>query len=177
MAGGLIPHLALPSPSYRFVRPSVGHVKRVYGHYSTAESAPPWLQAGRVRGIFDPNSNRRQPETERFSPATGEAAANRGSIGCCTFTPFARGRRSACSTRLEERVPHVRWIEPEPLPADAPVLHGDPLVSALLYRRGLSTADAAAAFLDRRARPIPDPFGLPNMAAAVRRVCHAVACS
>ncbi|HEY8447759.1 MAG TPA: single-stranded-DNA-specific exonuclease RecJ [Thermomicrobiales bacterium] len=67
-----------------------------------------------------------------------------------------------------------RWIEPEPLPLDAPRLHSDPLLNALLYRRQLRTPDEVADFLARHPRPAPDPWRLPAMRAAVDRIMLAI---
>jgi single-stranded-DNA-specific exonuclease len=69
------------------------------------------------------------------------------------------------------------WIFPEPLaidPALANAVGGDPIVAQLLARRGLSTPQAAAAFLDPdRYVPAP-PNELPDLAAAAERLYRAV---
>nr|MBA3416930.1 DHH family phosphoesterase [Chloroflexia bacterium] len=68
---------------------------------------------------------------------------------------------------------NLRWIEPAPPPSHLPPLHPDPLLHALLARR-VSTPAEAADFLDRSQRPLPDPFALPGMAAAVTRLRCAI---
>ena len=65
------------------------------------------------------------------------------------------------------------WIDPEPIPADSPVLHPDPLLNALLLAR-VPDPTAVEDFLDPRPRSAPDPFLLPGMAAAAERVGRAV---
>ena len=71
--------------------------------------------------------------------------------------------------------PSLIWLEPEPGPPDRPALHRDPLLDALLARRGIADEAAAVDFLDAGTRPAPDPFGLPNMGAAAARVGRALA--
>lgn len=68
-----------------------------------------------------------------------------------------------------------RWIEPSPLPGDRPTLHSDPLISELLYRRGLRELGDAAEFLLGTRRSAPDPYRLANMADAVARIEQAIA--
>jgi single-stranded-DNA-specific exonuclease len=75
---------------------------------------------------------------------------------------------------MEVVVRYERWIDPEPLPADAPVVHPDQLLSELLVRRGIRSPADAHDFLDGRARSAPDPFRLPNMEAAVHRIGRAI---
>lgn len=69
------------------------------------------------------------------------------------------------------------WRFAESLPVDstvAAVVGGDPIVAQLLARRGLTTPDAAAAFLDPdRYVPAP-PIDLPDLAAAADRLYRAV---
>src|SRR5512141_1063626 len=69
------------------------------------------------------------------------------------------------------------WIFPEPLavdPAFANAVGGDPIVAQLLTRRGLTTPEAAAAFLNPdRYVPAP-PTELPDLAAAADRLYRAV---
>ncbi len=69
------------------------------------------------------------------------------------------------------------WILPEPLAID-PVLSnavgGEPLVAQLLARRGITTPQAAVAFLDPdRYVPAP-PSDLPDLAAAADRLYRAI---
>ena len=69
------------------------------------------------------------------------------------------------------------WIEPEPVDAPAELYRavgGHPLVAELLVRRGISTPEQAAAFLDvRRYRPA-SPFALPDVDVAVSRLVRAL---
>jgi single-stranded-DNA-specific exonuclease len=67
-----------------------------------------------------------------------------------------------------------RWIEPEPLPADLPALHPDPVLTELLYRRNIRDAAAAAEFLRAEPRPAPDLSRLPNIERAVERIARAI---
>ena len=67
-----------------------------------------------------------------------------------------------------------RWVEPESLPAEVAGLHPDPLLAELLYRRGLRSPVEAAGFLGLTPPSAPDPFRMPNLAAAVARVCRAL---
>jgi single-stranded-DNA-specific exonuclease len=66
------------------------------------------------------------------------------------------------------------WIDPEPLPTDAPALDRDPLVNALLWRRGVRTRSDAIAFLSTRASAAPDPGRLPNLPEAAARIQRAL---
>ncbi len=68
------------------------------------------------------------------------------------------------------------WIEPEPIPtdSDAGSWHPDPLIRALLYRRGIRDRTAVADFLDARRRPAPDHLRLPNIDRAIARIGEAV---
>jgi single-stranded-DNA-specific exonuclease len=69
------------------------------------------------------------------------------------------------------------WLFPEPLaihPALAAEVGGDPIVAQLLARRGITTPEAAAAFLNPdRYTPAP-PDDLPDLAAAAERLYRAV---
>lgn len=65
------------------------------------------------------------------------------------------------------------WIDPDPLPADGPRLHDDPLLHALLSRR-VSGPEAAVEFLDASPRPAPDPNLLPGMTEAAERIARAL---
>lgn len=71
----------------------------------------------------------------------------------------------------------TRWLEPTAIPPtfNLATLNSNPLVARILYHRGFREADAAARFLDDEPQPAPDPFQLPNMTAAVRRIEQAVA--
>src|SRR3954471_668502 len=74
----------------------------------------------------------------------------------------------------EHQLSQSRWILPS-LPDPAiPSLHPDPLLHQLLAGRGIRDSEQAAEFLDPRSRPAPDPFGLPNMQAAVDRIARAI---
>jgi single-stranded-DNA-specific exonuclease len=69
------------------------------------------------------------------------------------------------------------WIFSESLPINpdfAVAVGGDPIVAQLLARRGITTPEAAAAFLDPdRYVPAP-PIDLPDLAAAAERLYRAV---
>lgn len=65
------------------------------------------------------------------------------------------------------------WLEPDPLPPDGPLFHGDPLLHAILARRLRDPAEAAE-FLDDRPSATPDPTLLPGLPEAVARVAHAL---
>jgi single-stranded-DNA-specific exonuclease len=69
------------------------------------------------------------------------------------------------------------WIEPEHIPKSARWngLDPHPLVSAILYRRGLREPSAAHAFMHPGQQPLPDHHRIPNMDAAVRRILRAIA--
>jgi single-stranded-DNA-specific exonuclease len=63
----------------------------------------------------------------------------------------------------------TRWIHPEPVdvPTDfAGAVGGHPLVAETLYRRGITTPEAAQAFLDPRAYSPAPPEDLPDMVTA-----------
>ncbi|MGH2560566.1 MAG: single-stranded-DNA-specific exonuclease RecJ [Thermomicrobiales bacterium] len=66
------------------------------------------------------------------------------------------------------------WIDAEPLPADLLMLHADPLIAELLYRRGIRDEAAASAFLRKGPSPAPDLSRMPNLDAAAERVCRAI---
>jgi single-stranded-DNA-specific exonuclease len=72
------------------------------------------------------------------------------------------------------RTPATRWVvEPESAHAALAAYGGiAPLVAALLSRRGIVPADAAA-FLNDRTRALSDPFLLIGMDAAVARIREA----
>ena len=60
--------------------------------------------------------------------------------------------------------PGIAWAE----------ICGQPCIAELLKRRGFPSADAVNAFLRPRLNCLSDPFLLPNMAAAVERILHAI---
>lgn len=68
------------------------------------------------------------------------------------------------------------WIEPEPISRTAGwnILDPNPLVSAILYRRGLRKPAEAHAFMHPAQQPLPDPDRIPHMDAAVRRILRAI---
>lgn len=73
-----------------------------------------------------------------------------------------------------------RWIiapaNPNPSPGIAwAEICGLPCIAELLKRRGFASADAVNAFLRPRLNYLSDPFLLPDMAAAVERILHAIA--
>ncbi len=74
-----------------------------------------------------------------------------------------------------ERV--VDWVEPEAIPPGSTwkSLHPNPLVAALLYRKGIRSASAAATFLVPGDSQMPDPVQVPNMPAAAARIATALA--
>ena len=68
-----------------------------------------------------------------------------------------------------------RWLEPEPLPDEAYCLTPFPLLSAVLYRRGVRTPQDAARFLDPRLEHLSDPLALPDAARAIAMLRRAIA--
>jgi single-stranded-DNA-specific exonuclease len=68
----------------------------------------------------------------------------------------------------------TRWIEPEPLDPDAQRLTDWPLLSAILYARGIRTAHDAGRFLQPASAPLADPYLLPDMDRAVATVRDAI---
>jgi len=73
----------------------------------------------------------------------------------------------------------TRWIFPSPIDASevrrfAGQAGVARFAAELLLRRGMSTADDAAQFLEPRLKSLRDPFLLPNMAAAVERILAAI---
>lgn len=68
------------------------------------------------------------------------------------------------------------WIEPAPIPPSSNwrELDTNPLVAAILYRRGIETVDEAGVFMHPARRATPDPFQIPNMLAATERIVLAV---
>ncbi|MBK8026460.1 MAG: single-stranded-DNA-specific exonuclease RecJ [Chloroflexi bacterium] len=71
----------------------------------------------------------------------------------------------------------LTWLEPSPIapPDELIAAAGHPLVAAALWRRGITTPDAARAFLDPDAYAPADPFDLPDMTQAVARIRRAIA--
>lgn len=69
------------------------------------------------------------------------------------------------------------WIEPTLVPADFDTCswHPDPLIDALLYRRGIRDRASARDFLDARRRAAPDHLRLPNIERAITRIGEAIA--
>ena len=72
-----------------------------------------------------------------------------------------------------------RWIiaanEGEPNPAIPwAEICGLPCIATLLQRKGFSCAEEVSAYLQPRLRTLSDPFLLPNIAAAVTRILHAI---
>ncbi len=70
----------------------------------------------------------------------------------------------------------TRWLDPSPL--EIPVSFADlnlpPLVAGTLVRRGITTPEAARAFLDPDSQPLVSPYELPGMQAAVQRILLAI---
>lgn len=71
--------------------------------------------------------------------------------------------------------PRPIWIEPAPLPSVIPQLDDHPVVTELLWRRGVDSPEAAWLFLNDGLTAAPDPLLLPNMAEAADRVTTALA--
>ena len=71
------------------------------------------------------------------------------------------------------------WMPPAPIPEDIDLLalHPHKLIASLLWRRGITTPDEAAVFMDARDPEALDPYHLPNMAEAVQRVAAALTAS
>ncbi|MGI8483357.1 MAG: single-stranded-DNA-specific exonuclease RecJ, partial [Thermomicrobiales bacterium] len=70
----------------------------------------------------------------------------------------------------------ITWIDPAPIPTTVELdsLHPNPVISRLLYRRGIRDHQSATAFLSHRPQAAPDPYMLPNLRAAVERVSQAI---
>ncbi len=68
------------------------------------------------------------------------------------------------------------WIEPAPveIPPDLAALNLPPIVASTLVRRGITTPEAARAFLDPDQHTFSDPFDLPDMPLAVERLRRAL---
>lgn len=68
------------------------------------------------------------------------------------------------------------WVEPDPIPpsSDWRNLDPNPLVAAILYRRGIRTVADANTFMHPAQHPTPDPFCIPNVLAAVGRIVQAI---
>ncbi len=68
------------------------------------------------------------------------------------------------------------WIEPVSIPkaSNWRDLDANPLVAAILYRRGIHTVEDANAFMHPTRHATPDPFCIPNMQAAVERIVQAI---
>ena len=73
--------------------------------------------------------------------------------------------------------PKPRWIDPDPIPDGVPLraLDPNPVVARLLYRRGLTTPNAARDFLNTSARPAPLASDLPHLVVATTVVAAAIA--
>jgi single-stranded-DNA-specific exonuclease len=69
-----------------------------------------------------------------------------------------------------------RWLDPPPveIPASFADLGLPPLIAQTLVRRGITTPEAARAFLDPHSQPIVSPFELPGMQSAVERIFLAI---
>lgn len=66
------------------------------------------------------------------------------------------------------------WHDPAAGPPVGLSLHPDPLLSELLYQRGLRDADGVTRFLNRHPSAAPDPYQLPGMESAVDRIGRAI---
>jgi single-stranded-DNA-specific exonuclease len=67
----------------------------------------------------------------------------------------------------------LSWIEPVPTPPAFRAAHPDPLIADILARR-LNDPAEIADFLDIDPRPAPNPWLLPNMDHAVKRIARAL---
>jgi len=65
----------------------------------------------------------------------------------------------------------TRWINPSPIeiPASLEALGLLPLIAQTLVRRGITTPEAARAYLDPNSQPLASPYELPGMDASVQR--------
>ena len=78
----------------------------------------------------------------------------------------------------------TRWIDPSPIEIPASfgtlrlgsgqALNLPPLIAGTLVRRGITTPEAALAFLDPDSQPLASPYALPGMDAAVKRIFLAI---
>jgi single-stranded-DNA-specific exonuclease len=75
---------------------------------------------------------------------------------------------------LDSRARQRRWSDPAPVPGDYPRLHENSLLHALLYRRGVRSAQESAVFLGSAAAEPFDPSLLPNLGLAVERIVRAI---
>lgn len=68
------------------------------------------------------------------------------------------------------------WIEPATIPpaSNWRELDTNPLVAAILYRRGIHSAADASTFMNPAQHATPDPFCIPNVLAAVERIVLAI---
>lgn len=67
-------------------------------------------------------------------------------------------------------MPRYRWNEPSPVPDWAYDLTADPLVSTVLYRRGIQDRASARQFLQPRLEDCPAPWSIPDLDRAVSLV-------
>ena len=67
----------------------------------------------------------------------------------------------------------LNWIEPAPTPQAFRAAYQDPLIADILARRLRDPSDIAD-FLNTNQRPAPDPWLLPNMDLAIRRISQAI---
>jgi single-stranded-DNA-specific exonuclease len=70
----------------------------------------------------------------------------------------------------------TRWLDPHPVdvPASFADLNLPPLIEQTLVRRGITTPEAAHAFLDPDSQPLASPYDLPGMQAAIQRILLAI---
>ncbi len=70
----------------------------------------------------------------------------------------------------------TKWINPSPvnIPASIADLNLPPLIAQTLVRRGVTSAEAARAFLDPRSQPSTSPYELPGMDRAVECISLAI---
>lgn len=60
-----------------------------------------------------------------------------------------------------------RWIDPPEVPSWARMLTDDPLISMLLYRRGIRDQESARNFLTPKLNTLPSPWTIPDLERAV----------
>jgi single-stranded-DNA-specific exonuclease len=70
----------------------------------------------------------------------------------------------------------MHWLNPPPveIPASFADLNLPPFIAQTLVRRGITTPEAARAFLDPDSQPPTSPYELPGMEAAVERLLSAI---
>ncbi len=78
---------------------------------------------------------------------------------------------------MESQIQVYEWQTPQPITVPPPLracVGGHPLVAETLVRRGITTVEAARAFLDPHAATPASPFDFPEMERAVARLGEAI---